>query len=176
MADELAGDDVALLRFSVEAFREEYKELSENWRHLDTKAQGNIAISGILLAAAVAFLGRTHGVPCVAERVLIVLAIANLALTIVLAVICLRVRWVEGPPHFGARQQMVSDLMQAEEQTARASRLGDLLNEEISQWTASNHETRVAVESKAKVLAWAQLAILCGTMLIGLIAAIRVFE
>lgn len=176
MADELTGDEVALLRFSVEAFREEYKELSENWRHLDTKAQGNIAISGILLAAAVAFLGRAQTVPCVAERVLSVLAIANLALTIVLAVISLRVRWVEGPPHFGATQQMVSDLLRAEDQAARSSRLADLLNEEISQWATCNDESRVAVDSKARVLSWAQLAILGGTMLIGVIAAIRVFQ
>jgi uncharacterized membrane protein YphA (DoxX/SURF4 family) len=59
-------------------FENTFKELSENWRHLNSKAQGNIAISGILLAAGIAFLGRGQTLPSIADRVLIVLAVVNL--------------------------------------------------------------------------------------------------
>jgi hypothetical protein len=176
MADDITGDELKLLRLSVEFRRDEYRELSENWRHLDTKAQGNIAISGFLLAAVVAFLSKGQSSIGPLERWVVTGAIVSLAATIYLAVVALRVRITVGPPHFGMMQETIEDFLRAEDPVARTARLADLIREELSLWAGCNEETRKVVNHKADRLSWAQTAILIATMIVCLITIFRIFN
>jgi hypothetical protein len=169
------GDELSLLRLAVEFRRDEYKELSENWRNLDTKAQGNIAISGILLAASVAFLSKGPSPDVTLQRWLILLIVVSLALTIILAVFALRVRVVSGPPHFGSMQEMIGDFLAAVKTEERAARMGDFLGEELSLWAQCNDETREIVNRKANLLSYAQLAIVFATLLVSIFTVLRIF-
>jgi len=119
MSADRAQDDpaseLALLRLLVESNRDEYKELSELWRHLDTKAQGVIAIAGILLAAFVAFLTKNQtALPC-GQRMLFITAVVLFTVSIALSVFSLKLRESVGPPHFGGLQTIVTDLLKLPE-------------------------------------------------------------
>jgi hypothetical protein len=50
------SDEVALLKQAVESNRDQYGELSELWRHLDTKAQGELKHLGKVESRSVAGL------------------------------------------------------------------------------------------------------------------------
>ncbi len=43
-----------LLASALEAYRQEYKELSESWRSLEAKAQAGVAVAGIFIAGVLA--------------------------------------------------------------------------------------------------------------------------
>lgn len=174
MPIEITGDELSLLRRSIEFRRDEYKELSENWRHLDTKAQGNVGISGILLAAVVAFLTKGQPLSNVLDRLLVIVAVVSLGATIVLAVRALRVLSTLGPPHFGTMQDIIDDFLKAASPEERSTRLGDLLREELGLWVQCNDDARHAVESKAKLLSQAQYGIVVATLVVAGFTVIRV--
>jgi hypothetical protein len=129
-------DDASLIRLIVEARREEYSELSELWRHLDTKAQGVIALAGILLAAFVAFVTKAQPSPgC--GRVLAVAGVLLFTASLTTAVLSLRIREVVGPPHFGDIESTIDDFLKLP-LDERSSRLADLGRQEIADWTKCN--------------------------------------
>jgi hypothetical protein len=63
-----------LPRLALENYREEYRDLSETWRSLDTKAQGLGAIAGIFLAALFAWAREMPPTFGRSERLLVVAA------------------------------------------------------------------------------------------------------
>jgi hypothetical protein len=175
VSNEVTGDEISLLRLSVEFRRDEYKELSETWRHLDTKAQGNVVISGILLASVVAFLSKGQGPATGLDRALVTVAVVSLGATIVLAVRALRVQAVTGPPHFGSIQEVIDDFLRAATTEERSARIGGLVREELALWTECNGQIRKSVDTKATRLSWAQNGILLATIIVSVFTIIRVF-
>ncbi|MDQ3474098.1 MAG: hypothetical protein M3447_10210 [Acidobacteriota bacterium] len=44
---------------TLDAFLDEYREQTETWRSLETKAQGNIAVAGIFVAGSLAYITKS---------------------------------------------------------------------------------------------------------------------
>ncbi len=168
-----APDDVTLIRMIVEARREEYSELSELWRHLDTKAQGVIALAGILLAAFVAFITKTQP-SSAAQRAIYVVGVALFTSSLAMAALSLKIREVVGPPHFGDIESTIEDFLQLPLEE-RSSRLSDLGREEISEWTRCNETVQHAVEIKARFLSWSQLLISLSIVWLAVLAMISIW-
>src|ERR1019366_359048 len=175
--------DLALLRLLVEFRKEEYGELSELWRNLDTKAQGVIALAGILLAAFIALITKvqspvgqpsgSHSCFGLWEQRLSIVTVGLLTSSMVYALLSLRLRTSTGPPYLGGFiQSAVDDLLQTQE-SERAGREPDLIREERSQWAICNDESTSAVSRKASLLAVGQILI---GVSIGCLAAIAVLR
>jgi hypothetical protein len=167
MSDQPAPEHpaTALGKLVLESHRAEYKELSENWRILDTKAQGATAISGIFLAAAFSIARDASGKMVLCEKVLLILAIASLVTSITLAVLALWVRSVSLPPIGEQFEDLVADLPRAD-LTELPSRLPALVQDESRLWKEASKEVSLHNESKARLLRASVTALLVAAIIV----------
>lgn len=169
------ASDAALLRAAIDAWREEYKELSELWRHLDTKAQGAIVLSGILLAAFGTFVTK-HSAPfTVADKVLSIIEVTLIAITIGMYAAALSLRESVLPPSSGSLQSIIDDLLGAEI-SERVTRLDDMAGEEIALWKSCNLSVRSAIESKTSWLWRGQIFACLAIACLAILAVILILE
>ena len=111
--DDVMEAKSALRKTILDAYQNEYKDLSDTWRSLDTKAQGGITVAGIFLAAVFAYIEKVTLTSF--DRVFLVFAIALLVFTVFLAVKSLMIREVPSPPlglcydHYGTGLLSVKD-------------------------------------------------------------------
>ena len=84
--------EVDFLKDILDSLRAEYRELSETWRHIESKAQGAVTILGIFLAGVFAFIRLLPEDATPVEKWFLVAALALLAFSIVCAVLALRIR------------------------------------------------------------------------------------
>jgi len=170
------SSEIALLRLLVQFRREEYKELSELWRNVDTKAQGTIALAGILLAAFVAFITKAQAPVCLYERILSLVAVVLFTASMIASVLALRLRKSAGSPYLGGGiESAVLDLLQVEVQD-RTDRMPDLIREELSLWEECNATESSAIDTKAALLTWGQVFIGFSIACLAAIAILRVLE
>src|SRR5262249_37673689 len=87
-----------LLPPALDSFREQYRDLAESWRHMDTKAQGAGAIAGVFLAAALAWAKDLPTDFTVPQKIALVGCVVLLILAVISAVTALHVRNVSSPP------------------------------------------------------------------------------
>ena len=176
--DKDSTSDVALLKLLVGIRQEEYKELSEGWRNLDTKAQGVIALAGILLAAFIALQGAhpSGGYIRSLEQIISIIAVGLLTASMIFSVLSLRLRKVIGFAYFtGSFRSAVEDLLQVQ-QASRSNRMSDLAREELSYWNECNKDTGSAIDKKALMLTCGQAAIGLSILCLAGIAVLRILE
>lgn len=167
--------DSKLLKMALDARREEYKDLSELWRHLDTKAQSTVPLVGILMAAFVGFVTKKGGPVCVADRVLSVGEVLLLTATAVLFVVSLTLRESIGAPFLGVLQSMIDDVLKLSPDE-RAKRMDDLAREELDAWEKCNDSVRLVTEKKSKWLYRGQISICVAILWLAVFAVIQVLE
>jgi hypothetical protein len=104
-----------LLKLVIESYRDGYKELADAWRNLETKAQGNIAISGIFIGGVFAYIQKVDPQLQQNEKVLLGLAAFFLVVSVIFSVISLKIRTVPAPPLGGFVDKLVTDLIECAE-------------------------------------------------------------
>ena len=164
----MASIEETLLRETLEAYRQEYDELSEDWRNVDTKAQGNITVCGIFLAAIVAFAKDLAAKGTVDERHLLIFTAVLLAVSVGMSLTTLIVRSVLGAPLGAAHDSLVADLLRTK--AISDAQISNYIRDPISFWKETNRELQEANSKKAKLLLTGQIllvfAILAATILI----------
>jgi hypothetical protein len=174
MADAVSIEE-KLQRETLEAYRQEYDELSQDWRNLDTKAQGNITVCGIFLAAIVAFAKDLAAKGTVDERSLLIFTAVLLAVSVGTSLITLIVRPVLGAPLGAAHDRLVADLIRTK--ATSDAQILNYIRDQISFWKETNRDLQAANSAKAKVLLTGQIllvfAILAATILIVLAVTSR---
>lgn len=164
----------ALLNSVITAAKENYAEQSAIWRDLERKAQGNIAVCGVLLAGILAFIRmflteNLIQVPVLQSGVfwvfapwvfkfVLTISIVYLFKSILLALQVLNVRECDSPPHAGAIQDMVTDLLDAGD-VADPQRVCNLHYDQIASWSVANNSVADANAVKASDLWRAQRAL-----------------
>jgi hypothetical protein len=101
-AASVALSDAAAVKESfldkaLDAYELSYKELAANWRSLEVKAQGNITVAGIFIAAAFAFLQRIQPELRTVDKMVLGVALVFLVASVLLAVRVLLVKSVPAP-------------------------------------------------------------------------------
>lgn len=148
----------SLLEATLVSYREEYRELSEIWRHLDDKAQGTVAIAGIFLAAVFAFVqSMTSLRQSIGTGTLLVGAVLLLVTSIVFAVLSLRVRKVSVAPLGEEFEKLILDILGIEDEQERTARVPNLLRDQIRLWRAVNDDVHKENMNKASLVLKAQL-------------------
>jgi hypothetical protein len=188
-----------LLQASLSAYTSGYRVLADDWRNLDTKAQGTVAIAGVFLAGAFGFVKSiTDRKPqiegsvavvsrfclistekCVAkgtvESGLLALAVVGLFSAILLAVLSLRVRSIRSPS--GEEVDTMARDAATLIGTADESGISDrFIAEQRLLWLDAVEETFREYLQKAKHLARAQLAILLGATSVAVLTLIEIFN
>ncbi len=155
MAIEYTVQD-EILREAIMSFQEEYKDLYDTWKCLDSKAQATATIAGIFLAAAFA-LAREIPVTFVAyQTVLLATSIALLVITVCLSLIGLQIRRIYAPPIGENSQKLIRDLLPSLSESERDARLSAFLGDRYRLWEQANVDFKCKSSGKARWVASAQ--------------------
>jgi hypothetical protein len=188
-----------LLQASLSAYTAGYKVLADEWKNIDTKAQGTVAIAGVFLAGAFGFVksladrkpqmqGNVEIITsfcvastnvCVAkqaiESLLLGSAVVALFAAVLLAVLTLRVRLIQSPSgdEVNKMARDAASLIGTPEEAEVPSRF---IVEQRDLWHNAMHKTFEVYQNKAKHLARAQLAILAGATAVTILTLLEVFN
>jgi hypothetical protein len=160
---------------ALDAYREEYKELSEVWKGIELKAQGTITIAGIFIAAAFTFakdLTATQRLDFYGN-LLLGAAIVSLIISIIFSVLALKTREVELPPG-GERLKNMADHYKAVRDEDLPDRTQRFINQHASAWQEVVDDAREAIDDKERWVRTAQgflvvAIIIAATLTLGLL-------
>lgn len=139
---------LALAETSLTTGRSYYDEQSTDWRHIETKANGLVTVSGIFVAGAFAFVREMKsGMDGCEYVVLLVLTFLLLIGAIVCALRALHVRDVEVTPSGGLIQGLV-DMLREDEALTREDMIA-LTEEQAKQWARVGDAVKKVNEIKA---------------------------
>ncbi len=169
--NDVSQDELAFrfLEVALASYRDEYRELAEDWRALDRKAQGTVAIAGIFIAAALAFLDAVPIADAV-TTMLLAIAVTALATSVVFAVLALRIREVRSPPPGDRITVMARDLSAPEEPKTDISDVVGFLNEQIEQWRPVNRDVRKHYNAKTQHMGRAQFYLTVAIIAVAVLA------
>ena len=153
--------------------RDEYKDRSDIWRGLETKAQGNIAIAGIFIAGVFAFLRDVSGSADLVERALLGLTVITLVGSVVLSVRALRVQDAPPPPMAAAIQPIWEHLDMANHDLR--NRLWTFLRDYSDLWCSANAEMKRLIGLKASHVSKAQALMVIAVLLVAALTLVKIF-
>jgi hypothetical protein len=171
----LGSMEIDIFDRAIQAHREYYEELSENWRHLDSKAQNSIPLVGILLAVFVAFATRQTASRCVADRVLAIAEIVLLSASASVLIGALSVRECDYPPYSGATQELLEEL-RGVPVASRQPKLQKLAESELDKWAVATDSVEAVNSRKGKWIKVAHFILLAAVLLFAIFAVIQVLE
>lgn len=143
---------------ALERARYEYTELCDNWKQLETKAQGTAAIAGVFLAAFVAIASRhSCGDLDIHFKLTVVALIALLLASIYHAVKVLRVTEFDMPPSSESTWADVKKLLDLPlNDEALRREMEKLQREFVDIWVQCNQTLHACNEKKSSSVRRAQ--------------------
>lgn len=166
--------EVRLYEAALAIRKEHYKDLMERWRSIETKAQGTIATTGILIAANLAFIREFESNASTLDRVLLALLLAASILALGLAVAALRVRTVSEAPFAISIEPLIMDFVRGSGPGEEAWR--DVVREQVKVWGSTNASLHLANEAKARLVAYGQGALAVAALLAVVFCLMRIFD
>lgn len=137
----------------LESLEAEYKEASDTWRALETKAQGVVGIAGVFLAAVFAFVREVDPASDpLWLRVGILLAALALVGAIGCAILALRIRRRPAPPLGRHLQNDFKRLLAVEDPKELEQRLENFASDQATRWARVNLALGTANEDKGRRL------------------------
>ena len=162
-----------LFKSVLDGYRVQYAELYQTWRSVDTKAQGNVAIAGIFLAALFVFVRDIAPAALWWQKTLLVVSGCALTFSVLLALLVLelRTRW---SPHARNIETLARDLADLSDESEVRSRLPEFASEQIEGWRNSVSDMDQIVKEKATKLYLAQVLLALGVVSIAIITIIKI--
>lgn len=178
--EEQISEDVPKIReflrkALLDSYKDEYKELAEVWRGIETKAQGNIAITGIFIAGVFIFLREINSQTFWAEKLILGLAVVLFIISVYLAIFALQVRQTRFPPMGGFADNMFIDLLRFGD-VELCERLPRFINDQANAWSQVKEDIIASNEVKAAYLWWAQQFLLFAVAAIATLICFRIFS
>ncbi len=171
---ERINDRLDLLLLSLDAHKAEYLEHSDNWKNLETKAQGAVAIAGIFLAVLFSWV---HDIPqnysCL-EYFLLIASIVLLVSSVICAILGLKIRKVCFPPIGSMDGDITIDILSIEDKKEFKERIPAFLNDQIHVWDETNKDIQNNNERKAKYIEVSQITIMAAACVVALLSIIAV--
>lgn len=168
MTDDKSKNE--LLQKIADDTKEHYADLRCNWSDVERKAQGNVAICGIFLAAVLAYIRNTQAGAqgdaasvCEIEPWLISAAVVSLAASVALSLYVLLVRDVIPPPVASETRRLVTDVIEADGAANETMRT-NLIHDTITTWDITNASMIAANDTKAIWLMRSQWALAIGVV------------
>jgi hypothetical protein len=157
-----------------EALRFGYKDNEEWWRVLDAKAQGSIAICGVFLAGALAFVNQLVPESPALERLFVGLGIVGLLGAVALSIVALRVREVHRPPDASKVHAQILAIFGAMSEKDAKVRSTNFLVDQAGPWLTAINDLEGIASRKAQLVRWSQTVMLCAVVALTLVVLSRV--
>lgn len=159
----------SLLKTVVESYREEYKEIIDNWHRLEGKAQGSVAISGIFIAGVFAYLRDNIALmPCY-QKILLGAGIICLLISVSFSILALRIRQLPAPPMGEYLDRLVCDLLEVTD-SSLLERLPLFVQDQITGWRNVRKGLVDANLRKAKNIWIGQILLVISILIVGILA------
>lgn len=169
---EVEGGEIreSLQKAVLESYRDEYKELSEAWRNLESKAQGSVAIAGIFIGGAFAYIREIGSEAGRLEKVFLGASIICLIISVTFAVLALTVRKVAAPPIGEYVDGLVQDLLRLENDDDLVHRLPRFTGDQIDSWREVTTDAKQRTRSKANCLSGSHVFLVLAILAIALLS------
>lgn len=168
----------SLYKLVIESYRDGYKELADAWRNLETKAQGNIAISGIFIGAVFAYTQKTNPSFQQNEQILLGVAAFLLVVSVIFSIIALKIRTVPVPPLGGFVDKLVIDLLEHvkdKDEADLATRIPGFCYDQVIEWRAVEVKVIESINLKARSLKGAQIFLTVAILTVGVLTLLKIF-
>lgn len=149
-----------LSRVALDAQKEEYRELIEMWKGIETKAQGNIAIAGIFFAGLALFLRHGQADLISPIQAILIATVVALVSSVIFSMLALYVSGVAAPPVGDNVNTLVHDLRQVDDQTELNLRYPLFFLDQLREWRIANPLVEGVCRRKASRLLMAQYLLL----------------
>lgn len=159
----------------LDYYREECRDLIDNWHGLEVKAQGTAAVAGIFIAGALAYLREMDSEFHVLARVFIVLTLLLLIVSVVYSILALSTQKKEAPPMGDYVLTLANDVLQLEDEQI-SERLPGFFNAQMDGWKKVRDEAEHLIAKKARYFRWAQGCVLVASIIIAVLALIKAFH
>lgn len=159
--------------YSLRSFAEQYKDLMDTWKSLDLKAQGNVTIAGIFLAAAFTWTRNSQPAFSMLHKYLLISAIVLLFVSVAIAIFALFVKKVKQPPFGTNVYEMIRDL---ESIKINGDHIKKFKNDEIKLWETTIKSITDKIAKKGYCILFAQLMLLAAAFIFIYLTFLIVFN
>lgn len=173
-AEALARSDLS--KMVLQAYENEYAVKTSLWEQIERKAQGSIAIAGIMLAGGFAFARQLDASIGALQKFLLVGIIVTLLFAIWQCVKALKVTVIDVPPTADEIRQLGDDALWFPESSKLPDRVNGLRYDLLDLWSTCNKVLGEKCEEKAVLVRRSQSAILISALLIGLVASVHLWD
>jgi hypothetical protein len=156
-----------LIDLGLESFREEFRDLSDTWRNLDTKAQGVGAIAGVFLAALFSWIREPFSNFSQFDKLAILVSILLLITAVVAGLLTLLIRKVAAPPLGEETAKMLKDIIGKYKDEEASARIAAFYNDQVGIWKEANIGFKKGVNIKAFRLSISQVALTLAAVFVG---------
>jgi hypothetical protein len=152
----------------IDAYQDEYKDINENWRSIETKAQGAVAIAGIFAAGAFAFTRELMANASASQKWMHILTMVFLISSVVLSICSLFVRRTSAAPLGESMENLIRDILLSEIPEAELPvRLSNFQKQQSARWKTINQELTLANTRKGLLLLTAQCLLVLAIVTVG---------
>jgi len=173
--DKVTDIKKALQSEVLRTYVEEYNELSDLWRDLDRKAQGTVAIAGIFIASAFAFVKQLGPGTNLLGKGLLGFILFALVSSVVYCLSAMRIRKVARGPIGQYLNKLVKDLLKIGDPTELSERIPRFTRDQAVLYSDAVKSLRKALDQKAVRIWWAQRFLTAAILAVALYTLIILF-
>lgn len=173
-AFDMAAKKDALRACVIASYQDAYKERTDNWKSLETKAQGSIAIAGIFIAGAFAYIDKSAATMTMPQQFLAIIAVASLVASVLLAVHALKIQEVLTPPYGSFVKANVDCFLSITGEAEFRERVEYFDYDMVSQWERVLNVVDEQIAKKVDCLFNAQASLVFAVVVVAILAASRV--
>ena len=171
-SDAIAQARESLLKTVLELYREEYNVIGQNWRNLEGKAQGSVAIAGIFIAGAFAYIQKDITL-LLYQKIILCIGIIFLLICVSFSILALRIRKLPAAPMGQYLDKLVSDLFRGNDPEF-LHRLPLLVNDQITAWREVRKDLVAANQRKGMYVWIGQIFLVKAIAFVGLLTLVRI--
>jgi hypothetical protein len=165
--------EVRLYEAALATRKEHYRDLMDRWRSIETKAQGAIATTGILVAGILAFIRELEENASSRERTLLALLLIAAAMAIIFGVAALWIRSVSEAP-FAASVRPLMDVIRDSDLNLGDWR--DIVREQAEVWVLTTTQLHRANQKKALLVVLGQFSLCIAVILAVVFCLLRIYD
>ena len=158
---------------TLDAYLEEYKQLKETWRSIETKAQGSIAVAGIFIAGGLAFLTKLEAHLGRADKALLFIGLTCLIGSVILSILVLRTKVANVPPLGSIVGAYALGMLRLKSVDDLEVHTGAFFRDVVTGWRNIIGEVTAANASKARTLWVAQLFLILAILVVAVLSLIK---
>ncbi len=175
MAEKEIQAKTDLAKMVLDSYLFEYKDYMAWWNDLDRKAQGTVAIAGIILAGALAFARQLSVNTPFYEKILLSIAIVLLLCAIGFAVLTLIVREVSLPPAAKQIEELAKEILSTNDSENFSRRVSGIVYDQTKLWGKCTQDLYKGCGKKANKVVVAQILILAAAILTAVVTISEIF-